>query len=82
MYFSPADLAVIQSEERVEKLKRDRDAALATPGQETRAADLNELLMQEERLLDQHRQLAKPKKGPDPRLGSLEEDASALPPRE
>jgi len=62
MRLTESEIDVQESEERIAQLKHDRDAALAVPGQETRAADLNEALMQEERLLEHRKKMAAPKK--------------------
>jgi hypothetical protein len=62
MISSPAELEAQECEARIAKLKSDRDAALATPGQEKRAADLNDGLIREERLLESLQWLASPKK--------------------
>jgi len=62
MILSQAEVDVQESQKRVEQFRADRDAALATPGQERRTADLNEMLTLEERLLEQLRILAKSRK--------------------
>jgi hypothetical protein len=52
---------VRELEQRVSDLKAGRDAALAT-GQNAKAADLNETLVLEERMLEEQRFLATSKK--------------------
>jgi hypothetical protein len=62
MIYSKADRDVQEQEDRIMQLKVDLDLALDTTGQEKRAADLSETLSLEERLLEDLKRTAAPKK--------------------